>query len=93
MEEHYTFCFFLDGSLAAFMTGYLTNYNEITFPMISMNSEYAKFSPGKVMISESVKYLQNNTNIRVLDVSRGEERYKTEMGGHSHFNYKFSMKL
>ncbi len=93
MEEHYTFCFFLDGKLAAFMTGYLTNYKEITFPMISMNSEYAKLSPGKVMISESVKYLQENTDIRVLDVSRGDEMYKTEMGGHSHFNYKFSVML
>ena len=93
LEAHYTFCFFLDGKLAAFMTGFLTNYNEITFPMISMNSEYSKLSPGKVMISESVKYLQKNTDIRVLDVSRGDERYKTEMGGHSHFNYKFSLKL
>ena len=93
LEEHRTFCFFLDGKLAAFMTGYLTNYNEITFPMISMDSEYAKLSPGKVMISEVVKYLQNNTDIRVLDVSRGDERYKTEMGGHSHFNYRFSLML
>lgn len=93
MDSHCTFCFFLDRKLAAFMTGYLTNYNEITFPMISMNSEYAKFSPGKIMISEAVKYLQQNTNIHALDVSRGDERYKVEMGGHSHYNYRYRLSL
>ena len=91
MASHYTFCFFLNENLSAFMTGYLTNYNEITFPMISMDSEYAKFSPGKIMISEAVKYLQQNTNIHALDVSRGDERYKIEMGGHSHYNYRYRL--
>lgn len=41
------------------------------------------------MISESVKWLQRNTDINGLDLSRGDERYKYEMGGVNHMNYRF----
>lgn len=93
LEKHITFCLFLDGNLAAFMTGFVTNYNEVTSPMISMDSRYAKLSPGRIMISESIKYLQQHMTVRVLDVSRGDEQYKKDLGGLSHFNYKYELNL
>lgn len=45
------------------------------------------------MIGESIKYLQTNTAIRGLDLSRGDERYKLEMGGVRHYNYRFEIQL
>lgn len=93
LDSHYTFCLFLKGKPAAFMTGFLTNFKEIVFPIVAMNSEFFKYAPGKLMICESIKYLQKNTTVRGLDLSRGDERYKLEMGGTSHFNYRFFLKF
>ena len=93
MASHYTFCFFLNNKLAAFMTGFATNYNEIVFPYVAIDSNYAVYSPGKLMISESVKYLQNCDSIRGLDLSRGDEHYKFVMGGVRHYNYRFKIQL
>lgn len=89
MDSHYTFCLFLQHRPAAFMSGFLTNFNEIVFPIVAMDSAFSHYAPGKVMISESIKYLQKNSQIRGLDLSRGDERYKLEMGGEKHYNYRF----
>ena len=40
------------------MSGFLTNFNEIVFPIVAMDSAFSHYAPGKVMISESIKYLQ-----------------------------------
>lgn len=93
LDSHYTFCFFLNNKLAAFMTGFATNYNEIVFPYVAIDSAFAPYAPGKLMISESIKYLQTHTSIRGIDLSRGDERYKLEMGGVRHYNYKFDIQL
>lgn len=45
------------------------------------------------MIAESIKYLQEHSAIRVLDLSRGDEKYKFEMGGIRHYNYRFEIEL
>ena len=93
LDSHYTFCLLFNGVIAAFMTGFRTNFNEIVFPIVAMNGEYAKYAPGKLMICESIKYLQRNTRIISLDLSRGDERYKMEMGGVKHYNYRFTFEL
>lgn len=93
LASHYTFCFYLNNKLAAFMTGFAANYNEIVFPYVAIDSNYAVYSPGKLMISEGVKYLQNYDYIRGIDLSRGDEHYKFVMGGVRHYNYRFEIQL
>lgn len=93
LDSQYTFCFFLNNQLAAFMTGFVTNYNEIVFPYVSIDSKFGSYTPGKLMIAESIKYLQAHNSIRALDMSRGDERYKFEMGGVRHYNYRFEIQL
>lgn len=93
LASHYTFCFFLNNKLVAFMTGFVTNYNEIVFPYLAIDSTFASYAPGKLMIAESIKYLQEHSAIRVLDLSRGDEKYKFEMGGVRHYNYRFEIQL
>lgn len=88
MDSHYTFCLLLNNRPAAFMSGFLTNFDEIVFPIVAMDSDFSQYAPGKVMISESVKYLQEHSTIRGLDLSRGDERYKMEMGGEKHYKYR-----
>lgn len=93
IDSHYTFCLFLQHCPAAFMSGFLTNFNEIVFPIVAMDSSFSHYAPGKLMISESIKYLQKNSQIRGLDLSRGDERYKLEMGGEKHYNYRFFLQF
>ncbi len=70
--------------LAAYMAGLKTNYNEIVLPRLAMNSSFARYSPGKLMILESIKWLDQHSAIKALDLSRGEEPYKYNMGGVLH---------
>lgn len=93
MNEQYTFCLMLKDKPAAFMTGFATNFNEIVFPIVSMNSLFKQYSPGKVMINETIKYLQGDKSNMILDLSRGDERYKFEMGGSKHYNYRIFLEL
>ena len=93
LDSHYTFCLFLNHKPAAFMTGFVTNYNEIVFPYVAIDSSFGSYAPGKLMIAESIKWLQAHTQIRGLDLSRGDERYKLEMGGVRHYNYRFEIQL
>lgn len=66
IASHYTFCFFLNNRLVAFMTGFATNYNEIVFPYVAIDSKYGSYAPGKLMIGESIKYLQEQHRLEDL---------------------------
>lgn len=93
MHSQYTFILYIDHKAAAFMTGFKSNSNSIVFPMLAIDSDYSKYMPGKLMINETIKYLINNSTIRVLDLSRGTEKYKLDMGGTIHKNYSVEVML
>ena len=94
MPNNFNAALFLKNiGLIAFFSGFITNSNEIIGPRCAMDSTFARYSPGKLLISESIKWLIANTTIRCLDLSRGEEQYKYEMGGIKHTNYAYEIKL
>lgn len=88
MDSQYSFILYMNDRPAAFMTEFLTTFNELVSPLLAMDTKLHEYSPGKIMIGESIKWLQGNTDIRCIDLSRGDEYYKFEMGGHEHYNYK-----
>ena len=69
----------------AYMAGMVKN-NCFYVPRLSHELEYNKYSPGIVLICETVKVLIAE-GINVLDLMRGEEPYKLAMGGTIHKNY------
>lgn len=91
LDSHYTFAIYLNGQMGGFTTGFETNFNEIIFPRLAIDSEFSAYSPGKLLINEMVRWCQENHQVSALDLSRGTERYKFEMGGHKHLNYGFVM--
>jgi len=93
MQTQCTFAFYIDQKLAAYMTGFETNRKSIVFPMLAIDKDLGAYSPGKLMINESVKYLVQQSDIRCLDLSRGAESYKFDMGGTKHVNCRFSVIL
>lgn len=87
-----TFGLYIDGKLASFMSGIVSMQNEFIVPRLSINDDLLFYSPGMILINEVIKYLINNTEINVLDLSQGEEEYKYKMGGSQHLTYTFISK-
>lgn len=73
--------------IMAFMSGFLT-MDKATFsvPRIAINEDYQFYSPGCILVAETLKCL-SGSQVRNLDLTRGDEPYKFKMGGveyHTH---------
>lgn len=81
----------IDGEIAAFSSGYVTNDGKrVILPRGAMNGDYASFSPGLLLDLETIKWLIHNSCVTDLDLSRGDEEYKYNLGGQEHCNYFYS---
>ena len=77
-----------DGNrMMAFMSGFLTaDKTNYSVPRIAINEDYGFYSPGCILISETLRCL-SSSQVRNLDLTRGDEPYKFKMGGteyHTH---------
>jgi CelD/BcsL family acetyltransferase involved in cellulose biosynthesis len=80
---------YIDGELAGFMSGYLKDTRWI-IPRLSINSDYKFYSPGIILIDNVVKYMFEN-GLTILDLAKGDEPYKFQMGGVCVKSYTFKM--
>lgn len=85
-----TVCLKINGKLAAFLSGLYHN-DRLIVPRLSINNEYKRYSPGMLLVCESIKFLISNTSIRVLDLSLGSEKYKYSLGAKEHLSYSFDL--
>lgn len=83
-----TFYLKINGKPVAFMSG-LYSGQSLVIPRLSIDSEFSRYSPGYILINEAIKYLDENTDIRVLDLSKGEEEYKYKLGGTLYQQFEF----
>lgn len=79
---------FVQGECMCFMSGF-ANHEEtrVVIPRLAIQDAYRFYSPGYLLICETMKWLINHSSIREIDLSRGTERYKTDLGGkfyHTH---------
>ncbi len=94
MEGNFNSILHINGELAAFSSGYVTNDNStIISPRGAMNNKFSKFSPGLLLDMETIKWLTHNTEITDLDLSRGDEEYKYALGGKEHYNYSYEIEF
>ena len=84
-----SFGLYIDGKLAAFMSGLKSTQKEFIVPRLSINDDFSFFSPGILLINEVIKFFLESNQICCLDLSQGDERYKYQMGGINHFTYSF----
>ena len=76
---------YINGKAVSFMSGFADNRGcRVVIPRLAIDIDYGFYSPGYVMILETMRYLVANTNIRILDLSRGNEKYKLDLGGTSY---------
>lgn len=69
----------IDSLPAAFMIVY-AHRRHLLMPRLAIDMNFSRYSPGIVMLLESVK-LWINEGFVDFDMCRGDERYKTDMGG------------
>lgn len=84
-----TFVLFINDEIVAFMSGVCGRASQYVVPRLSINSDYKFYSPGMLLIHETIKYMISNMDIRCLDLSLGEEEYKYKMGGIAHLTVDF----
>lgn len=85
---------YIDGILAAFFSGFVGNDDRILVPRLAINLDFNRFSPGGILINESIKAIKSETferNITELDLQRGDEPYKYSYGGVEYYDYSFSL--
>lgn len=71
------------------MSGLTSLSGEYIIPRLAINDKYKSYSPGILLINETIKFLISNNKIHTLDLSQGEEEYKYKMGGVKHYSYNF----
>ena len=70
----------------AFLAGFKTHAGDrIVVPRLAIDATYRFYSPGYVLLSETIKHLQQQGIVTTLDLSRGDERYKTDFGGQLYY--------
>ena len=85
--NHHIFVLFDDNVPMAYMAGLFSiKGNTYYVPRLCINEEYATYSPGIVLLCETIKQLISN-GISCIDLMIGDEPYKLAMGGAIHKNY------
>ena len=72
----------IDGCVAAYMEGYVNMARAaLEVPRIAIDDRFARYSPGRLLIAEAARWLCANSQLRCIDLCRGDERYKLNLGG------------
>ena len=91
-QKAFTAVLYIDGNVAGFLSGLVTEDNQtLVIPRLAIDTKYAVYSPGTVLIYETIDRLIKTSMVRNFDLSRGNEHYKFAMGGKEHFNYNYKI--
>lgn len=71
---------------AAFNYGIDTAHDRVVMMAVATNDKFSRYSPGMLLIEEFIKESINKKKYKIIDFTRGNERYKYSMGGKEHFN-------
>ncbi len=90
-----SFCAILDvdGMLAAFCAGFERSRGRIVLSFLAIDSNWGRYSPGGLLITETMKQLIAQQNHTTLDLTRGDEAYKFRYGGKEYFNYDYEFRI
>ena len=73
---------YIDEIVAGMFAGILNSRKDtVSIPRLAINIDYKFYSPGYLLLNETIKYCYENNSIRNIDLCRGTEKYKFDMGG------------
>lgn len=94
MDNVAHFILYIDDNAVAFCNGFISkDGTTITLPRLAINIEYDKFSPGILLLNESIKKICELGIAKKVDLIHGGERYKHELGALTHYSYEFEIFL
>lgn len=89
-NENYYGILYIDKKIAAFFSG--AKYNKsIVVPRLSILDEFSRYSPGIVLINETMQKIIGDEKIDRFDLSKGNEKYKYTMGGIEYYTYRINV--
>jgi len=69
-------------NIMAFLSGFMSHdENTLVIPRLSINATFRTYSPGYILLTELQHYLESETPCKTMDLSRGTEQYKLDLGG------------
>ena len=75
----------------AFLSGFMSHDGmTLVIPRLSINANYRNYSPGYILLTELQHHLETKTSCRKADLSRGNEQYKTDLGGIFYYTYQIN---
>ena len=74
-----SFLLYIGNEIAAYYDAIYTN-GKVIVPRLAIAEKFNRYSPGIILINESVKHLLA-AGIEVIDLTHGNESYKLSMGG------------
>ena len=80
-----------DGKVVAMCTGLKRGGRIVTF-YLAIDSDYKYFTPGGLMLTETIRFLCEGEEVEVFDLTRGDEHYKFQYGGTATTNDDFKFK-
>ena len=84
----------IGGRIAATMEGYVNRSRRaLEMPRLSMDSSFSEYGPGRLLVAECVRWMLAETDLRILDLCRGDERYKRELGGRRYLTRCVALEL
>lgn len=91
-KDNFCAVLYLNDRLAAFMAGMVEKEGSaVVIPRLSIEDDFGRYSPGVVLINETVKRMTTEQNIGNLDLSKGAEGYKLSMGGTLYHTYDITL--
>lgn len=77
----------------AYMAGLYDEKKKIYLvPRLCINDVYCKYSPGIILINETIKCIISQ-GVKIIDLMQGDEPYKFAMGGNVHYNYQLQIAI
>lgn len=93
LENAIYYVLYIDDKIAAFMGCFVNHSNSyLIVPRLAINEEFRRYSPGMLLLNETAKHCYENSGIREIDLSRGVDQYKVNMGGLIYYNHDFILK-
>jgi hypothetical protein len=91
-KDNFCAVLYMNDRLAAFMAGMVEKEGSaVVIPRLSIEDDFGRYSPGVVLINETVKRMTTEQNIGNLDLSKGAEGYKLSMGGTLYHTYDITL--
>ncbi|MCR4662598.1 MAG: GNAT family N-acetyltransferase [Endomicrobiaceae bacterium] len=93
-DINFAFAFVIEKEIASVMIGFFDPVrNAVEISILAVNDKYLFYSPGVLLICETIKHLTANTDYKNLDLCIGVEKYKNDMGGEIYYTHNFFIKL